>query len=1072
MADPTDPKNPSNPTLSIDPKSIKDAEQFVKYFDQLRRSVSEIKTELDEVNQKIKDGKLEGKSTLEINLQQKALQREYDEKRLQALEYELSNKKELTEEEKRQLQLKISLLRNDIEIGKVQEKSLGQWTAINDMAGSMLGSMTGITGRAETLLSSIAQASFEGGGFGGAMNAAAVSIDKMGSQFFNIKNLLLASIDAAVELAKQQDAAFADFEKNVGDAKKYEDQIWSLTQTNGAYGISVMEAGKAYADLKKEIPGFDQMSKSTQNALAETSAQLEKLGISSADTNKSLGMLTKGFGMTGQQAATFQKQLYATAKAMGLPPAQAAKDFATAAPRLAAYGKGMTKVFLDLQKSAQNTGIEFNRLMAMTSKFDTFEGAAEAAGHLNAILGGDLLNSVELMNADEGERIRLMQDALKMSGKTFDSMSKQEKMAVAQAMGIEDLTELQKLMNNENKKSAIDLMNQEKAQKSMNEAIEEATQLTDMFKTLTLKLGTFLGPVIRPIMTLLKSMIKIIIEGFDALSSLWDMMAELISPVGGLIGWLSEKWTNFYNIISPGIIFITNIWNSLVSAFKQIPIIGEFFSSAGSQVSKFVDNIIKVGKAALVIYVLYEIWQAAASKVKRLVKDMSGSVVESVADAGKKVGDVAQNQVQKAMDIAGESAEKNGKKIGGGLGDAIKKVGTSAKENAAGLLALGAAFLMIGAGIGIAAVGLAQLAKAFADLQGEQIAGALGALIIVMGGFAGMLYLLTGAALPAAPALLALGAAFLMIGAGTGIAAVGLSVLVNAFAQLNPEQTTASLIALGIVMGGFTLIIAGFAAAAALMGPALVLAAPGLLALGGAITLIGAGVGIAAAGIGYMANAVANLFNALAKANAKNIKDAFSAIFDSLSLTGIAKLTSFAGAVDDLSKPLENLASKLTSATNKIKEFSNIGVTLSADVTKIKSLTESIISLSEALSKPINDSLSKALQNISESIEEMSVIKIAALATVSTAMTKPTVGTTTAAAITANPALTPGPRSAAQTGTAAGGASGTVETKMVPVAIYIDGKKLGEILDPSIKKTIDGKLNQIGGTGKIIPDVR
>jgi len=41
-------------------------------------------------------------------------------------------------------------------------------------------------------------------------------------------------------------------------------------------------------------------------------------------------------------------------------------------------------------------------------------------------------------------------------------------------------------------------------------------------------------------------------------------------------------------------------------------------------------------------------------------------------------------------------------------------------------------------------------------------------------------------------------------------------------------------------------------------------------------------------------------------------------------------------------------------------------------------------------------------------------------------------------------------------------------TNIVPVAIYIDGKKVGEILDPQIKKTIQASLKKING--RMVPN--
>jgi hypothetical protein len=72
-------------------------------------------------------------------------------------------------------------------------------------------------------------------------------------------------------------------------------------------------------------------------------------------------------------------------------------------------------------------------------------------------------------------------------------------------------------------------------------------------------------------------------------------------------------------------------------------------------------------------------------------------------------------------------------------------VGASASFAAGPMLAFGAAALMVGAGIGVAAYGLATLVSSFKDLTGEQILGGLGSMIIAIGGFTLSLYALSGA---------------------------------------------------------------------------------------------------------------------------------------------------------------------------------------------------------------------------------------------------------------------------------------------------------------------------------------
>jgi hypothetical protein len=134
------------------------------------------------------------------------------------------------------------------------------------------------------------------------------------------------------------------------------------------------------------------------------------------------------------------------------------------------------------------------------------------------------------------------------------------------------------------------------------------------------------------------------------------------------------------------------------------------------------------------------------------------------------------------------------------------------KANQAGktsALALGGAILMMGAGIAVAAFGLAQLVKAFKDLNSEQLAAAQYALlgfavgIVALGVALGVL-IYTGVGYAAIPVLEAIGIAVLMIGLGVGIAAAGFGYMIGSIASVSIEHYAAfgsSMLNFGIGLG-------------------------------------------------------------------------------------------------------------------------------------------------------------------------------------------------------------------------------------------------------------------------------
>ena len=84
--------------------------------------------------------------------------------------------------------------------------------------------------------------------------------------------------------------------------------------------------------------------------------------------------------------------------------------------------------------------ISVDKLLNQIEGMDTFEGAAKTAGKLNSILGGPLLNSMDLLGAEGSDKIRMVIDAVEQSGRSFESMGRHEK-ALALAAGFDNVAD-------------------------------------------------------------------------------------------------------------------------------------------------------------------------------------------------------------------------------------------------------------------------------------------------------------------------------------------------------------------------------------------------------------------------------------------------------------------------------------------------------------------------------------------------------------------------------------------------------------------------------------------------------
>jgi len=214
----------------------------------------------------------------------------------------------------------------------------------------------------------------------------------------------------------------------------------------GPLGIGFKELNKSGADLFKTMSSFSEVNVRVQTQLVVSTAKLERLGVASATSGKNFNELTKTLRMTATEAMQTNELLAQSAIGAGIAPQKMLEEFATSMPKLAAYGNQAINVYLGLQKQAKALGMEMSSLTNIVGdQFDTFEGSARAAGKLNAVLGGNYLNSVDMLNASEEERVMMIKQSLEQSGKSFDSLDKYQKKALAATLNISDMSEASKL---------------------------------------------------------------------------------------------------------------------------------------------------------------------------------------------------------------------------------------------------------------------------------------------------------------------------------------------------------------------------------------------------------------------------------------------------------------------------------------------------------------------------------------------------------------------------------------------------------------------------------------------------
>jgi hypothetical protein len=522
-----------------------------------------------------------------------------------------------------------------------------------------------------------------------ASNAAkGLSVSKL---FFSSLELFA---ETTIKAVSALDAAGASFVQNTGASRDFATAAFETRDSLGLMGIAGAEAVETMGDLYAGLNEFTELSEGSQQSLVVLAAQINKLG---GDATGMGQVFTKVAGMSMAQAEESMLEVAGAADALGIPLSQVSNDLIGMGELFAKMGDGALDVFLELQAAAKATGMSVQSLYNIVGQYDTFEASSQAAGRLNMVLGGNLLDTYSLLNATEEERIELLQRAMEQSSLTFDEMDRFQKREVSDALNIsmEEASQLFGATSEEVRKTAAELMHAGMTQEELADRTRDAATAMDKFNVLMGNLALIVGPIVGWINGLVNGVLKL----GESVGSTWAAFGVLVTGLG-----------------------IAKVAFSL------------FSRGAAASVEFLVDKV--------------------SSKFK--------SLVGSAAEASEGVEEIA-----------------------GNTGDAVKSFGEKAAKGAKGLLAFGFAMLAVGAGIGLAAWGMSTLVAAFGDLNGGQITGAVIAIGLLGLTIGGLGYLMATAGAAAIAGFTAFGFAMLAVGAGTFVAALGVSKLVASFAGMD-----------------------------------------------------------------------------------------------------------------------------------------------------------------------------------------------------------------------------------------------------------------------------------------------
>lgn len=305
---------------------------------------------------------------------------------------------------------------------------------------------------------------------------------------------------------------------------------------------------------------------------------------------------------------------------------------------------------------------------------------------------------------------------------------------------------------------------------------------------------------------------------YDALSK------KAIGGIEGIIDKVSElDGEEIKDKVLAGIDKAMPYWeqfkNVLSVTGKALKTVGKFFMEHSNILSKGIPIVLGL----LAAYKGFKIVNSIVGGVKSFV----GSITSLAGGTGNKI---AENLNKTAK------AQKN-------VGKVSQASSTQMMASAKAFMMMGAGVLLIAAGFGILAYSAIQLANA-GPMAIAVMAGMVAALVGVSFAMAGVLKFLapmSAQLMPAAMAMLAMGAAVVLVAAGFALMSYAAIQLANSGG-----------LAIG-VMAGMVVAMAGLMALAAVLGPVLTAGAIGMLAFGAAVLLVGAGVALACVGLAQLA---------------------------------------------------------------------------------------------------------------------------------------------------------------------------------------------------------------------------
>jgi len=383
-------------------------------------------------------------------------------------------------------------------------------------------------------------------------------------------------------------------------------------------GELVEQAGK----LQNSLAGLQGMSRGQVSQFAEVGLAVERLGVSTDDYTSILSHQMTVMGKTGPEAQETMGTLQTASNQLGMSFGELSSMMASSQKDFSSFGANADKVFLKTAGTARQLGMEIGDLVELGKKFDTFDSAASSVADLNYLMGGQFLDTMEMMSVQNEEgpagvaaKIKEQFDA---TGKSIEDMSRHQRMAMAEAAGMDEAT-MTKFLTGEIDESQLE---------GLGEAVDPMTRLAE---TANQTLDFFSG-IGKAVMAFADNLAMAL--GLDQLG---EMMSDIF---GGGSGGMMDMMKNVFEFMEPTFGFIRRAIAMVIKRVKPL------VSVLGSMIKimwAILKPVIAIGR--IITGVIFDVAEVMLDVFMWPLEKVA-MVAELIADTFSIVGELAYDVVQ------------------------------------------------------------------------------------------------------------------------------------------------------------------------------------------------------------------------------------------------------------------------------------------------------------------------------------------------------------------------------------------------------------------------------------------